>query len=154
MAYNYNYAASAVSVPTTSSGLTFAPAGDCTLIYKLNDDAPVTFKQFSLVVRSLHQFRVEKIEPKEEDKTVIVKLQYNASMKNVRAKLGGFPATVNKQNPFIELSELGELETLRSTFNFGELAEEEEVEAPRPVKKRKYAKVSKSHVQVPSTQHQ
>lgn len=131
-----------------------APAGDCTLVYRNNPDSPLNFKQFSLVVRSLHQFRVESIEPRETENSVIVKLQYNASMKNVRAKLGNLPITVNKQNPFVDISELSDLEAIRSAFNFGELPEEEEVEAPRPTKKRKYAKVSKSNVQVPSSEHQ
>lgn len=124
------------------------------LIYHLNDDAPVTFEQFSLVVRSLHQYKVEAIVASAETKTVEVKLYYNASMKNVRAKLGKFPATVNKQNPFVKPEEMSELEALRSTFDFGQLAEEEEYDAPQPIKKRKYAKVSKAYVQVRGQQHQ
>lgn len=132
---------------------TLAPAGDCTLVYKNLDEKLLPWKKFYLAVRALHQFRVEKIEPRESENAVIVKLQYNASMKNVRAKVGNLPIAVNKQNPFVDLSELADLEALRASFNFGELPEEEESEAPRPTKKRKYAKVPKPHVQVSSEEH-
>lgn len=112
-----------------------------TLIYKLNDEAPITFNQFYLIVRALHTYKVETFTPDEENKIVTVKLAYNASMKNVRAKLGSVPATVTKANPFIQNSELSELESLRSTFQFGATAEEEESDTPRPNKKRCYKKV-------------
>lgn len=113
-----------------------------TLIYKLNDEAPLNFNQFYLIVRALHTYKVKEFTPEEANRIVKVELQYNASMKNVRAKLGNVPATVNKQNPFVTTSELSELEALRATFGFGGQLEEEEPETPRPTKKRCYKKVS------------
>lgn len=111
------------------------------LIYSLEEDAPLTFDQFHLIVRSLHSYKVKQFKPDPCNRTVTVDLLYNASMKNVRAKLGSVPATVNKANPHLNPSELYDLEALRSTFGFGNNSQEEEPETPVPAKKRKYKKV-------------
>lgn len=113
-----------------------------TLSYKLNEDAPLSFDQFYLIIRSLHMYKVKKITPLPDYNTVKVELLYNASMKNVRAKLGNVPATVDKQNPNILDEEIGTLDALRATFNFGTTLEEEELEVPKPNKKRCYKRVS------------
>lgn len=117
-----------------------ADVSTCTLIYKLNDEAPITFDQFHLIIRALHVYKVVSIKPSPDEKIVIVTLGYNCSMKTVRTKLGNVPATVTKQNPFISNSEISELEALRATFGFGTTTEEEESETPRPAKKPRYKK--------------
>lgn len=110
----------------------------CTLIYHLNEGAPITPEQFLLIVKSLHSYKVEKVKLDECSRSVTVKLNYNASMKNVRAKLGNVPATIIKQNPLIKPAELNELESLRASFGFGGPIDEEEYETPGPNKKRRH----------------
>lgn len=112
----------------------------CTLIYALNDDANITLEQFYLIVRSLHTYKVRKITKKESERVIEVELDYNCSMKTVRNKLGNVPGTVTKQNPYIESTEVSELEKLRAQLGFGLPVEEEEYETPRPVKKPRYKK--------------
>lgn len=117
-------------------------AESCTLIYTLIDSTVITFSEFYLIVRGLHSWKVKKFEPKEAESSVYVYLDYNASLKNVRAKLGTLPVVVNKQNPFVDTSELSDLSTLRAKFGFGRPTEEEEPETPVAGKKRKYQKKS------------
>lgn len=118
----------------------------CVLRYILNLDAPITFDQFSLIVRSLHSYKVQYFKTYPESNAVEVKLDYNASMKNVRAKLGELPVSVVKSNPYIASEEITELENLRSTFKFGVQFEEEEPEISNVPKKRKYKKVSRPYI--------
>lgn len=118
----------------------------CTLIYQLARDeegvSHLTFDQLYLIVRSLHTYKVKDIVKDTDSQTIKVFLNYNASMKNVRTKLGNVPALVCKQNPLIETRELSELESLRAAFGFGGPIEEEECETSKPAKKRCYKKVS------------
>lgn len=118
----------------------------CTLRYVLHSDAPITFDQFSLIVRSLHSYKVQYFKTYPDVKSVEVKLDYNASMKNVRAKLGELPASVFKSNPYVASEEITQLENLRSTFKFGINTEEEEPEISTVPKKRKYKKVSRPYI--------
>lgn len=111
-----------------------------TLIYSLTDDEVLPFDKFKLVVRALHSFRVNHIIDHPESKTVEVQLGYVCSLKNVRSKLGTIPATVAKLNPNLEISQLDEVAELQRRFGFG-AAEEEEGQASKPAKKRRYKEV-------------
>lgn len=110
-----------------------------TLVYQCYDDS-LPFNHFSLIIRSLHSYKVKSVTSDEPNRSVTVELDYNASIKNVREKLGGVPATVNKKNPYVENCELTQLELLRATYSFGGPSTAEESEAPNPAKKRKYKK--------------
>lgn len=112
----------------------------CTLIYALNSNATITFNQFYLIVRSLHVYKVKNIIKKEDQGVIEVTLDYNCSMKTVRAKLGNVPGTVTKQNPFVSSAEVNELEKLRAELGFGLSTEEEEYETSRPAKKPRFKK--------------
>lgn len=117
-----------------------------TLIYTLNENSDLAFSDFALIIKSLHSYKVNNIEESPDYNQVIVKLQYNASMKNVRHRLGNVPATVRKCNPFIKPTELSAVESLRTRFGFGAALEEEEPETPEPAKKRRYKKMPKADV--------
>lgn len=108
-----------------------------TLIYSLNPDADLTFDQFSLIVRSLHSYKVENIENLPDSKCIIIYLSYNASMKNVRHRLGSVPCTVRKCNPFVKPEELNDVEALRNKYGFGSAVDDEEEQAQWPAKKRR-----------------
>lgn len=138
----------APSIPTRTYAEKSVDSNSCTLIYSLDPGAPITFDQFTLIVRSLHSYKVKYFKTYLESNIIEVKLDYNASMKNVRAKLGNVPGTVIKANPYIQTNEISELESLRSTFRFGNEAAEEEPEVPVAPKKRKYKKVSTPYIQV------
>lgn len=129
-------------------------ATESSLVYTLNSDQTnLNFCDFVLIVKSLHSFRVKNIIPNPTTNTVLVQLEYNCSMKNVKSKLGNLPATVHKVNPNISLDELPTLEALRSKFRFGVETTEEECNVPEPAKKRKYKSVSKPDVQVQSEKY-
>lgn len=115
------------------------------LIYTLNDSS-LDFQEFALVIRDLHSYKVKGFEDNSDGNQVVVHLLYNASMKNVRSKLGNLPVTVNKCNPFVAPHELKTIEALRTKYKFGNPTTEEETEAPGPTKKRCYKKVSKPDV--------
>lgn len=124
------------------------------LIYTLNSDQnDLSFDEFVIVVKSLHSFRVQEITPDPINKSVIVKLNYNCSMKNVRAKAGNLPVTVFKVNPNIAPAELSTLETLRNKFRFGVETTEEEHNLPEPPKKRKHKSLPRTNIQVQSEEH-
>lgn len=125
-------------------------ATSSSLVYTLDplNAAKLEFADFYLIIRSLHTFKVSKISPDEAAGTVIVDLGYNASIKNVRAKLGGAAAAISvaKANPNVAPTELGRLAQLKSLFNFGGPIAEDEDETSQPSKKRKYKASSKPNI--------
>lgn len=128
------------------------PIESSSLIYTLESN-DLCFTEFALIIRDLHCFKVKAFEDNSDGNQVVVHLLYNASMKNVRAKLGDLPVSVTKCNPFIQPDQIKTVEKLRLKYKFGNLPEEEEPEAPVTNKKRKYAKVPKPVVQVSVQEH-
>lgn len=92
-----------------------------TLVYTLLNTKKLPFDHFSLIIRSLHSYMVDAIIPSSEENCVRVKLLYQASVKNARAKLGKLSkfVTVHKMSQFIEDKELPLLDKLKSEFGFG-----------------------------------
>lgn len=125
---------------------------ECSSLIYTKDESPegreLTFTEFALIIRDLHSYKVKSFEDNSDGDQVVVHLLYNASMKNVRQRLGTVPATVRKCNPFIQPHELRTVESLRTRYKFGNKVEEEEPETPEPAKKRRYKKVSSPDVQV------
>lgn len=93
----------------------------CTLVYTLLDTNALTFDEFSLIVRSLHSYMVDSIIPNPEYNNVHVKLNYQASVTNATAKLGGLQTTIGitKLSTFVQENEFSTLEQLRRKFGFG-----------------------------------
>lgn len=123
----------------------------CTLCYSKEltpDGSSLSFHEFSLIIKDLHSYKVKGFEENPEGEQMIVHLCYNASMKNVRQRLGNLPVTVRKINPFIRPEEIRTVETLRRRFKFGNITEEEEPETPKPAKKRCYKKMPQPDVQI------
>lgn len=112
---------------------------ESSLVYTLDaKQKALSFNEFILIIKSLHGFRLVDLQPNPENQSVVVKLGYNCSMKNVRARLGSVPATVFKVNPNIAIDQLSALESLRNKFGFGGEITQEENQLPEPSKKRKH----------------
>lgn len=92
-----------------------------TLVYTLLTPSKLPFKDFSLIIRSLHSYMVEDIVPMETSNTVHVKLNYQASVKNAKAKLGSLTGmvSVHKFSAFVKDDELSCLDKLRKQYGFG-----------------------------------
>ena len=114
----------------------------CTLVYTLDpkNSLAISFKQFELIIKSLHVFKVNSIDCDPENYRVNGKLDYNANLENVKRKLGGAKSicTVGKANPLLSNDELSEVEKLRSLLGFGAVLEDEEDNSSGKGKKRKY----------------
>lgn len=150
---DFSHLLSSIAGASGNSGSSYLNTNS-SLIYTLNSNQNlISFDEFVLVIKSLHSFRVKEIKPEPCTNSVLVKLEYNCSMKHVRAKLGNIPATVCKVNPNIALDELSTLEALRNRFRFGVEAPEEEHHVQEPPKKRKYKSVHKPDVQIQSPEY-
>lgn len=114
--------------------------GKTTMVYSLSEDAPITFKQFHLIVRSLHGYKLGKIAPQEEENCIAVTVNYFANMDNARLKLGDLSKFVSLErvSDTISPEEVPDLSKLRSIYKFGGATGEEGSEAPAKPKKRKY----------------
>ena len=90
----------------------------CTLVYTNLPNSPIAFEDFYLIIRSLHNYMVEAITPNAELSNVHVKLGYQASVKNVREKLGGLQQhiSVSKLSSFVKDTELLRLEELKKQY--------------------------------------
>lgn len=93
---------------------------ESTLVYTLTS-CELSFDDFYLIIRGLHSYMVKSIDPCPANKTVQVKLSYQANLSNVRTKMGSLVnhASVSKLNPNIKDDEFSKLEELRKKFNFG-----------------------------------
>lgn len=102
----------------------------CTLVYTLLDPE-FCFDDFSLIVRSLHNYMVDSIVPHPDSLSIHVKLQYQASVANAIAKLGSLQSTiaVTKLNGMIKENEYSRLEQLRRQYGLGCV----ESAAPQPM---------------------
>lgn len=103
----------------------------CTLVYTLIDPQILNFKDFSLLIRSMHTFMIENITPFESTNSVHVRLGYQASLKNARKKLGSAAdvISVNKLSSHVAENEISRLEEIRARL--GITYQEEEEEQPR-----------------------
>lgn len=111
-----------------------------TLIYTLLPEAPISFADFSLIIRSLHGFKVDFIKEEEECSNITVGVYFFANVSNARFKLG-------KAAEFIEVSRISEkvsncelqnLAKLRAVYKFGINPDDEDQRPSGKNKKRKY----------------
>lgn len=112
-----------------------------TLIYSLAEEAPITFDQFNLIIRSLHGYKVDKIIPDKTTSTTSVGLHYFASVTNARKKLGPKLAEfigIERVSENVKTCELQDLQRLRALYQFGGPIEEDEPATRKPNKKRRY----------------
>lgn len=92
----------------------------CTLVYTLNDLSAMSFDDFSIVVRSLHSFNVDSFTPRPENNAMNVRLNYQASIANIKAKMGDLNDIISVfKLSYVKENELSRLAELRSRYNFG-----------------------------------
>lgn len=122
------------------------PVEQSTLVYTLKPDCTeVTWHEFSLIVRSLHSYKVIERKEDPESGTISVTVGYFANTTNARKRLGttGNFISVSRLSSSIEVSELQTLHNLRSKFDFGGSLDEEESnpsgKGRKPPKRPKYA---------------
>lgn len=130
-------AGAAAAVPLEQSCLTYT---------LLSDAAPPDFSwsDFSLIIRSLHSFKVVSINEDPQSKTITVTVAYFANAGNARKRLGGAGEfiAVSRESTNVQREELQNLQLLRRRFGFGRDNEEEERTSSKPSKKRRYANVN------------
>lgn len=129
--------------------ITQQQAANCeqsTLIYTLAKDCEkINWNEFSLIIRSLHSYKV--LEHKEDEKngTVSVTVGYFANCSNARKRLAGLSEfiSVSRLSTNINPNELQTLQELRAKFGFGNPIDEEESIPPtkgrKPGKRPRYA---------------
>lgn len=95
--------------------ITYEP---CTLVYTLLNKDVISFSDFNLIIRSLHNFMVEDIQSNEAQSNMHVKLGYQASLINAQNKLGNLKnvVAVSKLSNHIKECEFSRLEQLRRKF--------------------------------------
>lgn len=128
--------------PNTSA----PPCEQSTLVYTLSPDCnDLTWDEFSLIIRSLHSYRVYSIEESKTSGTISVTVGYFANTANSRKRLGnaGQFIGVSRLSSSVQLNELQTLQRLRAKFEFGGPVEEEEplppIKGKKPAKRPKYA---------------
>ena len=113
-----------------------------TLVYTLVDEKNLPWEHFDLIVRSLHGFKLQRMQTNKAQKSITVKVGYFANMENTRKRLGGASKyiQVSRMPTNVKVSELQTLAELRAKFGLGGGNAEEEPETPAKAhKKRKYA---------------
>lgn len=128
----------------SSAGAAATPVEQSCLTYTLlSDVAPPDFSwsDFSLIIRSLHSYKVISLNEDPESKTITVTVAYFANAGNARKRLGGAGdfIAVSRESSNVQREELQSLQLLRRKFGFGRNDEEEERPASKPAKKRRYA---------------
>lgn len=93
----------------------------CVLVYTLLDDSVISFEDLRLVVFYNHTYMVDEIVPNPKNKSIMVKLNYQASVANFTAKLGDLQTAVSlhKMSPHIKEAELPRLDSILRRFNIG-----------------------------------
>lgn len=81
----------------------------------------LSFEDFDLLIRGLHSYGVESFTPDPENNTLCVKLTYNCSMENVKAKMNLLQqhVSVHKMSSYVKPTELSRLEKLQRQFCIG-----------------------------------
>lgn len=115
------------------------------LVYTLLNEEAISFEEFDLIIRSLHNFKLLKLNNDPESKTITVELGYFANVANARKRLAGAAEfiDVQRESTNIAAHELPALQRLRAKFGLGRSSENEECQTPKPyAKKRRYANCS------------
>lgn len=125
----------------TAAAISACVAKQSTLTYTLIDEEKITWSEFSLIIRSLHNYEVISISESQESKTISVTVGYFANARNARKRLGQCVdfIEVSRESTNVRLDELQSLQQLRRKFGFGGNNDDEEPPTPKPNKKRRYA---------------
>lgn len=117
------------------------PVERSSLTYTLLPNTPITWGEFSLIVRSLHNFKVHEIVHNETLSSITVTVNYFANTNNARKRLGAASEfiEVSRESPNVKPDELQALQQLRAKFGFGRNDEDEEQPPSKSNKKRRYA---------------
>lgn len=119
-------------------------AQQSSLVYTLLDADKITWDEFSLIIRSLHSYRVAGTQESPETSTITITLDYFANAANAQRRLGkaGQFIAVSRVSSNIKTDELQTLQRLKRKFEFGRDYEEEESDSSKQgkPKKQKYAK--------------
>lgn len=117
-----------------------ASQGKTTLLYELHENAPLSFEEFDLIIRSLHGANLINYSSDKEAKSAQVEVAYYANMSNARGRLGraGEFITVSRLSDLVRPCELQALQLLRARFGFGGNPDEEEPAPSTKPKKRRY----------------
>lgn len=90
-----------------------------TVVYTLLSNE-LSFDDFDLIVRSLHSYMVDDFIKHPENNSIHVKLGYQASIKNIKAKMGGLSNVIGVMKlAHVKENELSRLESLRELYSFG-----------------------------------
>lgn len=120
-----------------------AVAQQSSLVYTLLNSEQISWDEFSLIIRSLHSYRVTSSQEDPETQTITVTLDYFANTANAQRRLGkaGEFIAVSRLSSNIKNDELQTLQHLKRKFEFGREFEEEEHDSSKQGKKKqKYAK--------------
>lgn len=119
----------------------FCPVEQSVLTYTLLDETQITWPEFSLIIRSLHSFKVISFNEDKESKTIAVTVAYFANTGNARKRLGNASKfiEVSRESSNVQHDELQTLQQLRRKFGFGRTNDDEECPPPEQNKKRRYA---------------
>lgn len=130
--------------PHPNAHYAFAPSVNpvleqSTLVYTLLDDEQISWSEFSLIVRSLHSYKVTSTEESPEHKTITVVVGYFANLGNAQKRLGRAAEfiSVGRMSSSVQPSELQTLSMLKRKFGFGRDNEEEEPSPPKSTKGKK-----------------
>lgn len=110
------------------------------LTYTLLTDE-LKWDEFSLIVRSLHSYKVISFDESPESKTITVNVAYFANAKNARQRLGRASdhIEVSRESSFVQREELQTLQQLRRRLGFGGHVDDEEPSTSKShAKKRRY----------------
>lgn len=134
------------SYPYATQSLPPAPCEQSTLIYTLAKNCTeLSWNEFSIIVRSLHSYKVLERKEDEVTGTITITVGYFANVANARKRLGGAGnyISVSRLSSQIQTSELQTLQELRNKFGFGCVPEDEEPTSPNnnrsKNKRKKYA---------------
>lgn len=117
-------------------------AEQSSLTYTIIDNDKITWSEFSLIIRSLHSYKVISFNEDEQNKTITVTVAYFANAANARKRLGRASEIigVSRESSNVQKDELQTLQQLRRKFGFGRDNDEEECPPPKSHKKPRYAK--------------
>lgn len=103
----------------------------CTLVYTLLDESVISFEDLKLVIYYNHTYMVDEILPNPKSKTIMVKLNYQASVANFTAKLGDLQSAVSlhKMSSHIKEAEIPRLDSILRRFNIGGQPPEQQQQA-------------------------
>lgn len=117
-----------------------------TLIYTIAPNCTeLSWDEFSLIIRSLHSYKVVSFKEDQASGSISVTVGYFANTSNARKRLGNASEhiSVSRLSGSVQINELQALQQLRTKFGFGGPVEEEECPPPskngKSGKRKKYA---------------